>query len=73
MYDESLSSEAKFLPIALLPTSVMCCLSLGIAVSENVHKAHTAMGYQSFRVHVRILGAASERAGQRTVSVVAHS
>lgn len=41
MDDESLGSEAKFLLIAMLPASVMCCLSMGIVASENVHKAHS--------------------------------
>lgn len=34
MDDESLGSEAKFLLIAMLPASVMCCLSMGIVASE---------------------------------------
>lgn len=40
MDDESLGSEAKFWLIAMLPASVICCLSMGIVASENVHEAH---------------------------------
>lgn len=39
--DESLGSEAKFSLIAMLPASVMCCLSMGIVASENVHETRS--------------------------------
>lgn len=58
MDDESLGSEAKFLLIAMLPASVMCCLSMGIVASENVHEEDVGL-----RVHLRALRATWRRPG----------